>query len=391
MLNRRILRAKAMQAVYAYQQAVQSDYQLALDTIANTFLPDLNSMQPQDARKLEGSRQWATLLFEENYRNPPFTTSDDVPADIRKATTTAIAYYYQQRHRDERYFAQTMLKNAEKIYEYYLLTLWLVTEIAECVVPNEEEKKNRMMKEDSVPEKYLKLKDNQIVRALQTHKGFQDKRIRSGIDLLIEPDFPKKLFAELKKLEAYQTYQKLDEASFEQDWQLIAEIVKTVLFKSETAVTFWEQLDGNWSENEGIVRSMFNKTMQFIKEQPNDFSLQKLSADWESDVVFFQRLYQLTTEKFDEYEGLIANKTENWDVERVALTDKVILVMAITELLNFPNIPVKVSINEYIEMSKVYSTPKSNQFINGILDSLSGDLSAQGVLKKSGRGLIDNK
>ena len=88
---------------------------------------------------------------------------------------------------------------------------------------------------------------------------------------------------------------------------------------------------------------------------------------------------------------MIAAKTKNWEVDRLAITDQIILKMAIAELLNFQSIPVKVTINEYIELSKNYSTPKSKQFVNGILDVISDDLKDSGKLKKSGRGLLDSK
>jgi len=391
MLNRRILRAKAMQAVYAYIQAVESDYHMALDIITDTFVPDLNSMLPQDMQKLEGSRQWAKILFEESYAGKAVSADEEAPPEVRRAAVQAINYYHQQRQRDSRHFEQTMLRDAEKIYDYYLLSLWLVTEIADQVIPEEEEKRSRILKETPAPRKYLKLAENQVVKALRDSSTFNEKRIRSGIDKLLDPELPRQLLQELKKDENYLAYQKTDETNFEQDWQFVASTLKSVIFKSESAIRFWEQLDVNWSGNDDIVRGMFNKTMQFIKENPSGFSLQKLSADWEADREFFQNLYQLCVEKFDEYENLIANKTPNWDVERVAQVDKVILVMAIAELLNFPGIPVKVSINEYIEISKVYSTPKSKQFVNGVLDALAGDLTAQGLLRKSGRGLIDNK
>ncbi|MGB3466885.1 MAG: transcription antitermination factor NusB, partial [Cyclobacteriaceae bacterium] len=91
------------------------------------------------------------------------------------------------------------------------------------------------------------------------------------------------------------------------------------------------------------------------------------------------------------FEEIIANRAKNWEVDRMATMDKIILKMALTEMINYPGIPTKVSINEYIELSKNYSTPKSKQFINGVLDVLAEDLVKDGVIKKSGRGLIDNK
>jgi N utilization substance protein B len=102
-------------------------------------------------------------------------------------------------------------------------------------------------------------------------------------------------------------------------------------------------------------------------------------------------LYHGSANLPEEYHQLIAENTRNWEVERLPLTDRAILEMAITEMISFPGIPVKVTINEYIELAKAYSTPKSRQFINGILDVISKELKSRGVLKKSGRGLMDNK
>ena len=102
-------------------------------------------------------------------------------------------------------------------------------------------------------------------------------------------------------------------------------------------------------------------------------------------------MYDDTLDEEDQYEELIDEKAKNWDIERIATTDRILLKMAIQEMVNFPSIPVKVTINEYIEISKKYSTPKSKQFVNGVLDVIAVDLQKEGVIRKSGRGLIDNK
>jgi N utilization substance protein B len=119
--------------------------------------------------------------------------------------------------------------------------------------------------------------------------------------------------------------------------------------------------------------------------------LMSLSANWQDDKEFAESLYKQTLADDAKYEQLIAESVQNWDVERVALTDKILLKMALCEMHLFRAIPVKVTINEYIEISKIYSTPKSKQFVNGILDKLAQDLTASGAIRKSGRGLLDNQ
>ena len=104
-----------------------------------------------------------------------------------------------------------------------------------------------------------------------------------------------------------------------------------------------------------------------------------------------EKLFKETIGLGIQHKELISQNTKNWEVDRLPLTDRVILEMAIAEMVNFPSIPVKVTINEYIELAKEYSTPKSRQFINGILDVISKKMKESGAMKKSGRGLIDNK
>ena len=119
--------------------------------------------------------------------------------------------------------------------------------------------------------------------------------------------------------------------------------------------------------------------------------LPEIAINWEDDKEFFQNIFNLTVENDEINKELISKRTQNWDIERVAQTDKIIISMALTEMKNFPSIPVKVSINEYIDISKTYSTPKSKQFVNGLLDVLSKELTESGEIRKSGRGLLDNK
>ena len=116
-----------------------------------------------------------------------------------------------------------------------------------------------------------------------------------------------------------------------------------------------------------------------------------MSLNWEDDKGFVEKLFLASSQLDKFYHQLIADHTKNWEVDRLPLTDRVILHMALAEMINFANIPIKVTINEYIELAKEYSTPKSRQFINGILDVLSKELVSTGKIKKSGRGLMDNK
>jgi N utilization substance protein B len=132
---------------------------------------------------------------------------------------------------------------------------------------------------------------------------------------------------------------------------------------------------------------MANKTFKI--EALEDLSLQPLAIQWEDDRLFFEELFDYSVSEDKQLSAWIGDQTKNWESDRLAVADFIILKMALAEMVKFSSIPVKVSINEYIELAKNYSTPKSGQFINGILDVVSNRLVQEKVITKSGRGLID--
>lgn len=166
---------------------------------------------------------------------------------------------------------------------------------------------------------------------------------------------------------------------------------KLLLGKTLINDYFAERVLG-WSEDHHVVRGLAEKLIKsYDPTAGKPLELPLLSIDWEDDCVFMEKLFLGSVRLSDEYRQLIARNTRNWEVERLPLTDRVLLEMAVNELINFSNIPVKVTINEYIDLARQFSTPKSWQFINGILDEMSKQLRESGQIQKSGRGLIDNK
>jgi transcription antitermination factor NusB len=154
----------------------------------------------------------------------------------------------------------------------------------------------------------------------------------------------------------------------------------------------FQQIDYNWEENGKVVQNMIMKTLKmFDAPNPSQFSLIELSANWDEDKEFYIDLFNHSLAYEKEAIAQIAQKSQNWEVSRMVGIDRIIMQMAIAEMVHFPSIPVKVTINEYLDMAKVYSTPKSKPFINGMLDQISATMQKEGTIRKSGRGLIDNK
>jgi N utilization substance protein B len=381
-----------MQNIFAFKQCQQANFNIAKDLIKVQFSPDLNSMEPQNADELKEKKKVALELFENNYLDKDIPASKVSSSELLEAAQGAVDFYYKQAKKDMDFLRKTMVKSAEDIHNTYLLLLLLLVEIAELEEADIEEKKQKALKKNlTVDLTSLTYSSNKIIMMIKQHKELQIEALRNKVDWSGQRDLLKQVYKELSKTAEFLKYTEGKEHSFEEDKDFVLSIVKNFIFKNELIKSFLEEDDLNWGENHSIVKSMVLKTIKSITPEDETFELMALASNWEDDKIFFIDIFDLTIEKDREYEELIAGKTKNWDIERVAALDKVILKMALNEMLNFPSIPIKVTINEYIEISKNYSTPKSRQFINGILDVVADELQSEGKIRKSGRGLIDNK
>ncbi|GEO03396.1 hypothetical protein AAE02nite_10600 [Adhaeribacter aerolatus] len=380
-----------MQAIYAYQQAEGSDYLMALDRIEERFAPDLNSMEPQDRNKLQGQKEIAAISFKEWYGTRRLD-HDETDPEIKTAVNQAIVFYQNQLKKDFKYFGTQMLQAVEKIYDHYLNTLQIMDVFVRLI--GEEQQRTAKRYTETTEKSAEPFLRNKVLQKLLANKSYQDYIVRRNIKWAdADLDVIRQLYKTvLRKDEAFLTYISGGAHTYEEDHQLVKHIFKNIIFKDKNLQSLFEERDMNWEENRVIVKNLVNKTIKLLDEESDEnLMLLDLSSNWEDDRAFFEELYHKTLEDDTRYEELIMSHIQNWDVERIALIDKIILKMALCEMHIFRSIPVKVTINEYIEISKLYSTPKSKQFINGVLDKLAQELTENGTIRKSGRGLIDNK
>ncbi|AEI49565.1 transcription antitermination factor NusB [Runella slithyformis] len=390
MLSRRHLRVKVLQSLYALQAAREADYQLALDFISESFRPDLNSMTPQDPRKLEGMRKMTTLLLEENYRKGDITQDEDTPPAAFVTAKNALRYYQDLFKKDKQRISRQLTPEVEAIYNTYLLLLQLFIELGAL---SQGERERQYDDPDNKPlSKVAGFDTNRVVIALTENKTLENEFIRRGITWGKETTgLVRTLFRDVfRNDDAYRAYCETKEHTPEEDLQLMLNALKEVILKNEEVVTFFELNDLYWSENGDLARKMANKSLKSTIEETG-LQLVPLTDDWEEDRFFMEELFEQTITRNDEIEQIIAEPLKNWDLERLAPMDYLILKMSVSEMMSFPGIPVKVTINEAIEIAKEYSTPKSGKFVNGILDTLSKTLIKEGKIRKSGRGLLDNK
>jgi len=394
MLNRRILRVKAFQNLYSYSQCRSSNLNLAKDYIKESFLPDLNSMEAQDKPQLKKDAEITVSLFMKNLNNHRLVSATEHNAKIKSTAIKAINQFHQANSKDLEFLKKNMITSAENIPQLYLYAIEMLIAFGEHV-KNEYARKRKLSGDAiSATSGELNLASNKVLQYLKSAPQYQAEIIRQDVNISDLEQELKEWFREyVKPHEAYQAYMGITSPTMEEDTEILSVILKKVIFKNEVILNFFAEKDLNWSENKSVVKSLAAKVLKNIGESADseNYELPELAINWEDDKEFFQNIFNLTIENDDDHKDLISEKTKNWDIERVAVTDKIIISMALTEMTNFPSIPVKVTINEYIDISKTYSTPKSKQFVNGLLDVLSKELTESGKIRKSGRGLIDNK
>ncbi|GAB3231517.1 transcription antitermination factor NusB [Algoriphagus aestuariicola] len=394
MLNRRILRVKAFQNLYAFEQCKGSNLNIAKDFIRESFLPDLNSMEVQDKPALTRDAEEAVKLFDQNLENESLLKSSDAKPKIKQIVLQALKQFHTANEKDRDFMLRNMITSAERIPQLYLLAIELLQAFAKHV-EKEIEKKKRLAGDSPVAfTNELNLANNQILKNIRESQAYQAAIARNNVNLDdLELEIREWFRDYIKTSEPYQEYLKIAEPTIEQDFEAADDLLKKVIFKNEVILNYFSEKDLNWTENKSVVRSLASKVLKNAagSEESEGDQLPEIAINWDEDKEFFQNIFNFTIENEGMSKSLIAQKTKNWDIDRLAFTDKIIISMAIAEMKHFPSIPVKVSINEYIDISKTYSTPKSKQFVNGLLDVLAKELTDSGQIRKSGRGLLDNK
>ncbi|MBN7809468.1 transcription antitermination factor NusB [Algoriphagus sp. H41] len=394
MLNRRILRVKAFQNLYAFEQCKGSNLNIAKDFIRESFLPDLNSMEVQDKPALTRDAEEAVKLFEQNLETDGLLKSSDAKPKIKQVVLLALKQFRTANEKDRDFMLRNMITSAERIPQLYLLAIELLQAFAKHVAKDLEKKKKLSGESPVAFGNELNLVNNQVLRNIRESDTYRAAVARNNVDLDdLELEIREWFRDYVKPSETYQEYLKITEPTIEQDFEAADDLLKKIIFKNEVILTYFSEKDLNWTENKSVVRSLASKVLKNAagSEESEGDQLPEIAINWDEDKEFFQNIFNFTIENEGMSKALIAQKTKNWDIDRLAFTDKIIISMAIAEMKHFPSIPVKVSINEYIDISKTYSTPKSKQFVNGLLDVLAKELTDSGQIRKSGRGLLDNK
>jgi len=307
---------------------------------------------------------------------------------LRVKVLQALYSYYQSEVKDFKPFEKALLGSVESVQELYIWLLSLLVEIADQSLLDAEERANKHLPTPEDLAVNIKLQENRFIVSLKQNPEYLAAIKKYKIAWDFDPEVSKSAFDALKNTEDYANYLHLDSHSIQSDKDIIKHIFKKIILKSPGIVQVFEEKFINWQVDKEVLQALIAKTFKnFSSENPADNQLASICPNWDEDRPFIINLFLKTILFEEEYQKMIAEKTKNWETDRIAMIDILLMRMAIAEILHFSTIPVKVTINEYIEISKEFSTPKSNSFINGILDKILFDLQNEGKVRKQDRGL----
>lgn len=278
----------------------------------------------------------------------------------------------------------------ENMYSLYLLMLSLIKEIHALAEEQVKLSSTKYLKNDT--DNFLdkeKFVNNSFLKLISNNKALQEElENRKLKNWYLNDEYVKLLYKEITASDLYLKYMANKSSGFEEDKALVLELFKNVIAPNDKIYDYFEDDKLTWVDDIPLVNTFILKLLKKAKQNsPESYFLPPLVKDQE-DVEFAIKLLRKTLLNNESLIKEIEGKTPNWDKDRIADIDAILLKMAIAELLNFPSIPEKVTINEYLELAKEYSTPKSSTFINGILDKLVKEYQQEGKLNKIGRGLL---
>ncbi|MFZ4522854.1 MAG: transcription antitermination factor NusB [Bacteroidales bacterium] len=289
---------------------------------------------------------------------------------------------------------KNLLKSLDKVYELYFLQLSFLLEVIHFYRFRMEESKTKFYPTPDEVNPNYKLSENRLVLQLQQNKQLNDEMTNYKVSWTEEQEMVRKIYQKLKASKEHAEYMASGMNSYRDDQDFLEKLFRKFIARSADLQFYFEERNIFWEDDFEVAAVFVLKTIKLMTESFGErdsltaLLTKGLEEDPADDRKFILDLFRKTISNSDESDKLIDARTRNWELERIALTDILLIKMALTELTSFSQIPVKVTMNEYIEISKQFSSVKSKLFINGILDKLVSDLTEEKKIKKTGRGLM---
>ena len=295
-----------------------------------------------------------------------------------------IAYaYYQNGGKNLDTAEKELFFSLSKAYDMYNYLLLLMVEITKQAERKQNAAKSKLLPTAEELYPNTKFVENRFIAQLEMNKQLLEFSETQKKTWENESEFVKSLCEKIMDSDIYKEYMASETSSYEEDRELWRKIYKRIIFNNAELDQVLEDQSLYWNDDKEIVDTFVLKTIKRFEEKNG--ANQELLPEFkdEEDQDFARRLFRRTILNADYYRHLISENTRNWELDRVAFMDVIIMQIALAEILSFPNIPVSVSLNEYVEIAKLYSTPKSGSFINGTLDGIVNILKKENKLTKN--------
>jgi N utilization substance protein B len=303
----------------------------------------------------------------------------------------ALMALYAFNRRDDNDLVQAekeLMFSISKTYDLYHYILLLIIELSDIASEKIEFALHKKMptREDLNPNR--RFAENPVAELLRNNRQLKNYVLTKKISWANYPEVLKKLFSKMTAWPPYMEYMKAEKNSFSADKKFIARLISEFFVISDDLQACFEEQSIFWNDDLDYVAAMVEKTLRKFKNDGNpDTELMPLYKN-EEDEEYVKILLRKAILNSKEFSALIDKNTTNWEVERIALMDILVMQLAITEIVEFQEIPVKVTLNEYIEIAKYYCTSKSSTFVNGILDKVVREMKENNMFRKTGRGLV---
>ena len=302
---------------------------------------------------------------------------------IRLKIVQIVYAYYQNGGKNLDTAEKELFFSLSKAYDMYNYLLLLMVEITKQAEKKQSAAKNKLLPTAEELYPNTKFVDNRFIAQLEMNKQLLEFSETQKKTWENEAEFVKGLCEKIMDSDIYKEYMASETSSYEEDRELWRKIYKRIIFNNDELDQVLEDQSLYWNDDKEIVDTFVLKTIKRFDEKNG--AKQELLPEFkdEDDQDFARRLFRRTILNADYYRHLISENTRNWDLDRVAFMDVIIMQIALAEILSFPNIPVSVTLNEYVEIAKLYSTPKSGSFINGTLDGIVNVLKKENKLTKN--------
>jgi N utilization substance protein B len=297
--------------------------------------------------------------------------------------------YWQDEKANRTLHEKSLLKSLEKAYQIYVYMLALPGAFRFFIEKELDIQQSKYFPQESIIMPLLAFHQNKLILQLDESKLLQSKVKHHKLIWDQTTETFKQVWQLFKDNAAFVAYAQKTSPSFADDKKMLNEFYQVCIAESDLFNHYIEEKFLNWEDDQVLVTTALLKSIDQMQAQKVDEGILNDTVSADEEDKFMQQLFVKCIESDDEFTKLVAEKTSNWEPERIALVDMLLMKMALCEILKFPQIPIKVSINEYLEVAKLYSTPNSHGFINGILDKIQLDLRRQNKINKTGRGLVE--